>query len=210
MNGWPHARSEREGTCHAAWYLRAVSVSDTSDGELVRRISTRDPGAHEAEAELCRRFAPRARLYGLRHLRDDDRARDLAQTVLLALLEAAREGRIVEHEKVDRFVLGACRNVAHRSRERDARAAQMPGDEEAISAALAPDAHRTELGALVRCLAALEERARKVVLLSFHEGRDAEEIATMLAISSGNVRVVRHRAVAALRTCLDGREVAVA
>jgi hypothetical protein len=48
------------------------------NAELVSRIASRDPGARDAEAELCRRFAPRAQLYGRRHLRDADGARDLA------------------------------------------------------------------------------------------------------------------------------------
>ncbi len=56
------------------------------DGELVRAIAAWSEHARAAEAELCRRFAPRIRLYGLRHLRDQDRARDLVQAVLLAAL----------------------------------------------------------------------------------------------------------------------------
>jgi RNA polymerase sigma-70 factor, ECF subfamily len=86
-------------------------VESALDGELVRCIALRER-AHEAEAELCRRFAPRVRLYGLRHLRTEDRAADLVQSVLLAVLEAARAGRIAEPEHVGRFVLGTCRNVA--------------------------------------------------------------------------------------------------
>jgi len=44
-----------------------------------------------------------------------------------------------------------------------------------------------------------------VVHLSFHEERSAEEIAQRLETTAGNVRVLRHRAVARLRRCLDGR-----
>jgi len=174
-----------------------------SDGELVRRIVGRGDRSRESEAELCRRFTLRAHLYGLRHLRDEDRARDLTQTVLVALLEAARAGRIVELDKVDRFVLGTCRNVASRLRERDARSAALSTGDAACAEVAAPAVDRVEIGALVRCLAALEERARKVVVLTFHEGRGADEIATMLSTTGGNVRVLRHRAVAALRACLD-------
>ena len=43
--------------------------------------------AEAAEAELYRRFAPRVRLYGLRHLRDEDEARDLSQQVMLLVIE---------------------------------------------------------------------------------------------------------------------------
>ena len=88
-----------------------------TDAELVRRAAVRDDGGRAVETELCRRFAPRVRLYGLRHLRDEDRARDLVQAVLLVLVEAVRAARIEEPEHVDRFVLGACRNVVARRRD---------------------------------------------------------------------------------------------
>lgn len=45
-----------------------------SDAEIVLRIGNgQDP---ETEAELCKRMGPRARLYGLRHLRDRHAAED--------------------------------------------------------------------------------------------------------------------------------------
>ena len=65
-----------------------------NDAELVRQIgSGNDP---EAEAELFRRMAPRIRLYGLRHLRDEHAADDLTQQVLITALEALRAGRLRE------------------------------------------------------------------------------------------------------------------
>jgi RNA polymerase sigma-70 factor (ECF subfamily) len=174
---------------------------EAPDADLVRAIAARADDAPAAEAELCRRFAPRIRLYGLRHLRDEDRAADLVQAVLLALLQAARAGRIADPDRVDRFMLGTSRNVAHRMRETDARSA---GDA-ALAAVVAPDEplERIDAAALVRCMRALDDRARQVVMLSFNEDRSADEIAALLAISSVNVRVLRHRSVAALRRCLD-------
>jgi RNA polymerase sigma-70 factor (ECF subfamily) len=175
---------------------------DVSDGELVRRVA-RGGGDAQAEAALCARFAPRVRLYGLRHLRDEERARDLMQAVMLALVEAARAGRIAEPELVARFVLGVARNTAARMREAAARV--VPTDEAVLARLPAPDApERVELRALVACLHALDERARAVVTLSFQAERSADEIAAALATTAGNVRVLRHRAIAALRRCLDG------
>ena len=49
----------------------------------------------------------------------------------------------------------------------------------------------------------LDDRARRVVMLSFNDERPADEIAALLAISAVNVRVLRHRSIAALRRCLD-------
>jgi RNA polymerase sigma-70 factor (ECF subfamily) len=177
---------------------------EASDGELVRRIALGGEGGRLAESELCRRYAPRVRLYGLRHLRDEERARDLVQTALLGVLEAARAGRIEDTAKVDRFVLGTSRNVALRMREHDARAKPTEHDELAKHAGAAAELDRVDRSGLMRCFDQLEGRARAVVHLSFGEEQSADEIAAALGTTAGNIRVVRHRAVAALRKCLDG------
>jgi RNA polymerase sigma-70 factor, ECF subfamily len=174
----------------------------SDDAGLVRAIAARGHGARDAEAILCRRFGPRAKLYGLKHLRDDQRARDLAQAVLLALLEAARAGRIEDPLRVDRFVLGTCRNVALRMREADARAKPTDSAELDVMSCL-PEPEALDAAALSRCLAELDGRGRQVVYLSFHEGKGAGEIASALGTTAGNVRVLRHRAVAQLRRCID-------
>src|SRR5262249_15440484 len=80
---------------------------EVDDADLVRQISSGTD--REAEGELFRRMAPRIRLYGLRHLRDEDAAEDLAQQVLITTLEALRASRLREPEKLASFVLGTCR-----------------------------------------------------------------------------------------------------
>ena len=173
-------------------------------GELVLRIA-RGELAHDAEAEICRRFAPRIKLYGLRHLRSEDRAADLVQGVLLALLEAARAGRISELEHVERFVLGTCRNVAQRVREREARTTLV--DTATLDVVASdPGYERVDTGALMQCLGKLDNRSRSVVLLSFQAENSAEEIASVIETSAGNVRLIRHRALSQLRRCLDDGE----
>jgi DNA-directed RNA polymerase specialized sigma24 family protein len=42
-----------------------------------------------------------------------------------------------------------------------------------------------------------------VLQLSFHEELESDEVAARLELSRGNVRVIRHRALAALRVCLE-------
>jgi RNA polymerase sigma-70 factor (ECF subfamily) len=160
-------------------------------------------GVKRAEAELCRRFAPRIRLYGLRHLRSEDRARDLVQTVLLAVLVAARAGRVEDAERFDRFVLGTCRHASMRMRDVAARAI-LVGDDELDVTPFLPQTEFIDTGKLMGCIAALDVRGRVVVMMSFLEERSADEIAKALETTAGNVRVVRHRAIGALRRCLDG------
>ena len=84
-----------------------VDLTAASDSELVHEITT--TGSTAAEAELCRRLAPRLRLYGLRHLRDEHAAADLVQHVLLIMLKSIRAGRVRDPEKLASFVLGTCR-----------------------------------------------------------------------------------------------------
>ena len=74
--------------------------------------------------------------------------------------------------------------------------------------AVAPDVEHVDTGALTRCLAGLDERSRTVVLLSFNDGKSAQVIAEAVASTAGNVRVLRHRAVMQLRSCLDDCKVA--
>ena len=186
------------------------TLEASTDADLVRRAALRGEGARAVETELCRRFAPRVRLYGLRHLRDGDRARDLVQAVLLVLVEAVRGARIEEAEHVDRFVLGACRNVVSRMRDGASRAIPVDPIELEIAGAM-PTFERLDTPRLLRCMLKLDLRSRVVVHMCFHDDASAEEIGAHLGTSAGNVRVLRHRAIAQLRRCLDrGQEEAAA
>jgi RNA polymerase sigma-70 factor (ECF subfamily) len=167
-----------------------------SDAALAARVRA---GDQAAEAELFRRLAPRVRLYGLRHLRDPAAADDLVQDVILMTFDALRDDRVREPDRLASFVLGTCRRVvagqrrgaAHRS-ELAPRPADAPGEWPAL-----------DLAHLARCLQRLSERERSVVVLSFYAERDSAAIGSELGLSEGNVRVVRHRALARLRGCME-------
>jgi DNA-directed RNA polymerase specialized sigma24 family protein len=57
------------------------------------------------------------------------------------------------------------------------------------------------------CLGALAPREARVLQLLFQEGSTAAETADQLGTTAGNVRVIRHRAMARLRECVDARAV---
>jgi len=185
------------------WYRFRPMKAEASDTALLAAIALGGAGLREAERALCRRYAPRIRLYGLRHLRDEEHARDLVQTVLLGVLQAAREGRVREPGQLVRFVLGTCRNAVLRLRELDRRA--EPSPDEVLVAAAGSEAPRDPVNAalLLRCLGSLGDRPRRVLELSFHDELESDEVAARLQLTRGNVRVIRHRALAALRACLD-------
>ncbi|HSJ99424.1 MAG TPA: sigma-70 family RNA polymerase sigma factor, partial [Myxococcota bacterium] len=74
------------------------------EAALARRIAAAAPAIDaEAEAGLYRMLAPRVRLYGRRHLRDDAAADDLAQQVLLMAIEKLRAGELREPERIASF-----------------------------------------------------------------------------------------------------------
>ena len=183
-----------------------VSLAAVSDDALARRIAGGPPGSTGAEeAELYRRFAPRVRLYGRRHLQNDAAADDLAQDVLLLTIERLHAGEVRRPEDIGSFILGTGRVMAHSerriARRRDALAARfMDRTVETVPSFVAAlDAPR-----VAACLRALAERDRLVVLLTFYADRQAPRIAEDLGVSPGAVRTIRHSAIARLRDCLLG------
>ena len=57
---------------------------------------------------------------------------------------------------------------------------------------------------LAGCLETLAERERTVVVLTFFADKSGDEVARELGLTAGNVRVIRHRAIARLRGCMGG------
>ena len=186
-----------------------LAIINSSDGDLARVVATRGPGSAEAaESELYRRFAPRVRLYGLRHLRDEDAARDLVQQVMLLTIEKLRAGAVRDVDQIASFVLGVSRTIAKDlrrlewRREKLREAFMAPDMVEAPAGDVTLDVDRLET-----CLARLAVRERMVVLLTFYAERSAGDVGKELGVKEGNVRVIRHRAVERLRTCMTSREV---
>lgn len=172
-----------------------------SDAELARRIGSGTD--REAEAELFRRMAPRIRLYGLRHLRDEHASEDLTQQVLITTLEALRAGRLREPEKLASFVLGTCRMTvldSRRSAQRKERLLeQFAADLQAPTHSSMPYLDHAQL---VRCVQNLKERERAVVVMTFYDEQTGADVASFLGVSEANVRVIRHRAIHQLRECM--------
>src|SRR5689334_12751433 len=82
------------------------SIVTAADGDLARAIAAGGEAAEAAETELYRRFASRVRLYGRRHLRDEEAAGDLMQQVLLLTIEKLREGAVRDLDMIGSFILG--------------------------------------------------------------------------------------------------------
>ena len=161
----------------------------------------------EEERSLCQRYANRIRSYGRCHLRDEAAAEDLVQQVLLVLLQSLRAGRVREVENLDKYVFGICRNATMEMRRGTIRARRIA---EQSAVAGPPEGYEPsgilDVAHLDRCLERLDARARGVVLATFVDERDAQEVGRSMGLSAGNVRVIRHRALAQLQRCMQPSE----
>ena len=174
---------------------------ELNDAELVVQIGSGSD--REAEAELFRRMAPRIRLYGLRHLREEHAAEDLTQQVLITTLEALRAGRLREPGKLASFVLGTCRMTVldlRRNAQRRERLLEQFGED--LLAPVQPSMPYIDQEQLTRCVQNLKERERAVVVMTFYDEQTSAEVAGFLGVSEANVRVIRHRAIHQLRDCM--------
>ena len=185
---------------------KQATLEAVSDEALARRIAGGQSGSTDAEeAELYRRFAPRVRLYGRRHLANEAAADDLAQDVLLLTIERLRTGEVRRPEEIGSFILGTSRMMA-RGERRVARRRQMLAERFMDSSQETAPFSITALDTprVTACLRSLAERDRLVVLLTFYADREAPRIAQDLGVSPGAVRAIRHRAMARLRDCVMG------
>src|SRR5688572_20697578 len=160
--------------------VRHLAPLEDDDAELARRIGAAAPGRDAAaEAEICRRFAPRIRLYGLRHLRSDAAAADLIQDVLLMTLQKLRDREVRELERLASFILGTCRQLVIDGRRSGQRRERLL---ETFSGDLFPlgdePVEALDTGRLGECLQRLPERERAVLMMTFYDDRPAEAVGT--------------------------------
>jgi len=174
-----------------------------SDGDLARAIASAPPGAAQAEeSELYRRFAYRVRLYGLKHLRDEAAADDLAQQVLLVTIERLRAGEVRNPDEIGSFVLGTSRMLADSTGRKTRRRERLTAQFHVPELYAEPVNVAGDIEIVERCLHRLGERDRRVLVLTFYVEKTSSEIASELGVSGTVVRVARHRALERLRACV--------
>jgi RNA polymerase sigma-70 factor (ECF subfamily) len=171
------------------------------DVELVRQIGA---GDRDAESELCCRLAPRIWRYGLRHLRLPQAAEDLVQQVLITTLETLRGGRLRDPERLVSFVLGTCRMTVLDLRRGALRRKRLLAEfgHELVPRGR-PSLSSFDRDRVARCVQALKERDRMVIVMTFYDEKTSAEVGGVLGTSDANVRVIRHRAIRELRRCME-------
>jgi RNA polymerase sigma-70 factor (ECF subfamily) len=172
------------------------------DAALARRVAAAsDP---EAESALCGRLFSRIRAYGLLHTRDDAIAADLAQHVLVVVIESLRAGKVEHVDRLAAFVMGACRNTLLDWRKGERRRHAILERFGPSFAQLVEPAEIVDRRRLEKCLAHLAARELSIVALTFFADLEGDEIARELGMSAGSVRIARHRAMTKLRECMTG------
>jgi RNA polymerase sigma-70 factor (ECF subfamily) len=179
---------------------------EPTDAELAWQIADAGEFAAAAESALFRRYAARIALYGRKHLGSAAEAEDLAQQVMLRVLEAIRRGRVEDTARLSSFIFGTCRHVSWDMRRSDQRQRKIAREAALLSFAVdAPEVSSSDVVRLFGCMGKLPEREAAVLRMSFMDDRESEDIAQRLGLSSGNVRVIRCRALAKVTECM-GRE----
>src|SRR4029077_8680991 len=110
-------------------------------------------------------------------------------------------------DQIASFVLGVSRTMAkdwQRLKWRREKLRETFLSASTVGASV-PDA-TLDIDHLERCLARLVDRERTVVLLTFYAEKTGSEVGRELRLTEGNVRVIRHRAIERLRTCMTSRD----
>jgi RNA polymerase sigma-70 factor, ECF subfamily len=106
-----------------------------------------------------------------------------------------------EPDRIGSFVLGTARMLVHESRRgRSEVPVSDAGGELPPVEPVEPDPLAS--ARLARCLEALAERERSIVVLTYYGEQDTAGIARRLRLEPGHVRVLRHRAIGRLRACM--------
>jgi RNA polymerase sigma factor (sigma-70 family) len=182
--------------------LSSEGAIDREEHPLAERIRGGDPSAEE---ELVERYHRPVYSVAAARTRDPEAAQDLAQEILLAVLEALRAGRLENVERLSAFVQGTARNrintyLAALYRERNRQLAPP-----ALPVATPDDRYeQTEKATVVRrALEGLAPQDRKILLLTMVDGLKPGEIAARLGISSERLRKRKSRALQRVRKAVE-------
>jgi RNA polymerase sigma-70 factor, ECF subfamily len=177
------------------------ATSAVAELSLSERIRTGDPSA---ESELVHAFSQRIYVMAVVRTRDAEAARDLVQEVLIAVLQALRNGTLHEADRLPAFIQGTARNVVNNYlRTRSKHPAHVPISPE-LSASTAPKqvdtAGRTQL--MRRALVRLGVLDRKILLLTLVDGLKPAEIAGQLGLKPDVIRTRKSRAIRKVTECI--------
>jgi RNA polymerase sigma-70 factor, ECF subfamily len=187
------------------------TFSDISDEALMLRVKN---GDHDAFAEIMQRYERQLAVFFLRHLRDEDGARDLVMDTFLRVYKAAY--RYEPRARFSTYIYQIARNlVINESKKREFRKTdsldEMNEDTNIHFAAsmLNPEQEmaRLEQSRLVqKALDELPEDQRTILILVEYQGLSYEKIAKIMDCSIGTVKSRMHRARQKVRDWMENYE----
>ena len=154
-------------------------------------------GNAELFHQVYAQYGPALYRFCLLQLKNAADAEDALQEVFLKRLYRAPDFDSPEHEKrwLYRVALNQCRDELRRKRR-----TEVPLEAAALLAM--PEVDRE----LVRQVSALPEKLRTVIHLHYYEGYTVEELAALLGVSAGAVKMRLLRGREALRREMEGAE----
>ncbi|HEY1272172.1 MAG TPA: sigma-70 family RNA polymerase sigma factor [Terriglobales bacterium] len=164
------------------------------EGSLVRRILA---GDRSAEEELVRTYRRGVVVIASVRTRDREAARDLAQDILMAVIQALRAGHLREANKLSAFIQGTARNLINnylRSRARKSESDLDSAEEQSTNPI--EELEAAERRRLLRQeLQTLGMVDQQILLLSLVDGHSLAEVALRLNLSHDAVRARKSRLV---------------
>lgn len=173
------------------------------DVQLLACLRRAQAGDGEALDELLRHFRPRIYRYCLARLGQRDEAQDVTQETCLALATALPSYQD-RGRPVAAFVFGIASNKIRMSRRSSRRHREDVHHEVPDRASAEPSPgllaqQDDELARLLDRLGTLPDRQREILLMRVVAGLSAAEVADILGMTPGSVRVAQHRALTELR-----------
>jgi RNA polymerase sigma-70 factor (ECF subfamily) len=187
-----------------------AATNPAAEQELIEALRRRDDSAYRT---LVHRYTPLMLRLARQHVPNQAIAEEVVQDSWVAVLRGIDtfQGRCQFGTWLMRILLNTARKRGvreHTPVRWDALAASIASAEPVEAAEENPEAIvlATEIRALLeQAIRALPERQRAVLVLHDVDGWPADEVCTALEVSTGNQRVLLHRARAAVRSTLHSR-----
>ncbi len=169
--------------------------------QLAERIRQGDPAA---ENRLVRHFHGRVLAMALVRTRDREAARELANDVLMAAIEALRRGSVHDTARLGAFIHGIAVNLVNNHLRALIR---RPRGEPLGEDLAGPDEGRrlerdSDRALVQRLIAELPERDRRILTLTLVDGLRSGEIAARMGLAHDVVRQAKSRAIRRLQEML--------
>jgi len=186
----------------------SVSMENKSDEQLMELLCQ---GRQEALGVLVSRYDNSVFRFCVHYLKDQEKARDMAQETFLRVYSARErfDGNRAFGPWVLRIARNLCLNELRRkqtvtmtSLQDFATEAQRDGAEVFPSTADGPDVQAMDgerRAALEAALDQLDDEAREIVILRFFQRMSAKEIAQIVGSTEGAIRTRLHRILKGLR-----------